>query len=74
MSDALTLGAAPWLAAYPESFPHSFTPSHADMLRLFHDTVSKARDCEAIRYFGGTLTYGELDALSDAFAVWLAEQ
>ena len=32
-----------------------------------------APDSVAMRYFDGTVTYGALDAMSDAFAVWLAE-
>jgi long-chain acyl-CoA synthetase len=43
------------------------------MLSVFRHAVAGAREGEAIRYFDGSLTYGDVDELSDAFAVWLAE-
>ncbi|MFC4595557.1 class I adenylate-forming enzyme family protein [Sphingobium tyrosinilyticum] len=43
------------------------------MLSMFQSAVAGSSDQEAIRYFDASLSYGELDILSGAFATWLAE-
>ena len=61
----------PWLTLYPEDWPATVTPEFADMLSMFR-AAARRRDAEAVRYFDGVLSFGDLDELSDALAVWLA--
>ncbi len=63
----------PWLARYDVGQPHDITPEFTDGLAMFRATVERAPDADAIRYFDGRITYGELDALTDAFAAGLLD-
>ncbi len=62
----------PWLALYEEA--GEFSPEFADVLGLFRATVREVSDRVALTYFDGTITYRELDRLSDALAVFLSER
>lgn len=46
---------------------------YANALEIFDAAVSRSAADPAIRYFDGTLTYGDVDKISDAFAVYLAK-
>jgi long-chain acyl-CoA synthetase len=63
----------PWLHLYAPGQPHDLTPEHRDALALFRATADRVPDRDAVRYFDGALTFGELDGLSDAFAVALLD-
>lgn len=63
----------PWLSLYGEGLPGDITPEYATMLDLFRATVERDAEGVAVKYFDGTLTFGDLDARSDALAVGLVE-
>ncbi|TAM12819.1 MAG: long-chain fatty acid--CoA ligase [Nevskiaceae bacterium] len=63
----------PWLACYAPGDPADLTPEFDDALALFRAAATRAPERPAIRYFDTTLSYAELDALSDALAVALVE-
>jgi long-chain acyl-CoA synthetase len=64
--------ARPWLALYAEGHGPSLARDHHDMLSMFRAAMADPAAL-AIAYFDGEITYGELDALSDALAPGLAE-
>jgi long-chain acyl-CoA synthetase len=61
----------PWLARYREGQAAHFTPDHGDALSMYRASVEAAPEAPALHYFDGTLTFGELDSASDAFAAAL---
>lgn len=61
----------PWLALYETGQPSSNNPEFASMLDVFADTLARHSDADAIRYFDGRLTFGDIDRLSDALTVGL---
>src|SRR5690554_4487771 len=62
----------PWLAHYaPGNEDQVFEHRSPDGLSLFRRALHIAGNTPAIHYFDGTLTYTELDHLSDGFAAWL---
>ncbi len=63
-----------WLGQYAEGLPHHVTPLHGNVLDYFRDSHRLRPEAEAIRYFDASISYAVLDRLSDAFAVWLADQ
>ena len=66
--------AMPWLGQYPPGEPATLQPREPDGLSLFRSAVARAADQPAIRYFDATLTWRELDRLSDALAVTLQDR
>ena len=66
-------GDRPWLHLYGEGRPHDIAPEHGDALAVFRATAARVPDADAIRYFDGTVTYRELDELTDAFAAALLD-
>jgi long-chain acyl-CoA synthetase len=64
----------PWLKLYTGDLPERLEFSVRDGLSLFRAAVAAASDAAAILYFDGVLTYGELDAHSDALAAALIER
>ncbi len=64
----------PWLSSYDPGQPHTITPQFTDALSIFRAAASRAPERPAIHYFDATLTYAELDALSDALAVALSSR
>ena len=63
----------PWLASYAAGQPGGITPEFDDALSMFRATAARLPDADAIRYFDGRVSFGELDELSDAFAVGLLD-
>jgi long-chain acyl-CoA synthetase len=63
----------PWLARYGAGQPADIEPEYANALEMFAAAVSRAPDADVIRYFDGRISMRELDELSDAFAVGLAD-
>ncbi|MGQ0622414.1 MAG: AMP-binding protein [Panacagrimonas sp.] len=62
-----------WAALYPEGQGPDIEVEHPHALSLFRAAVSRAAGRPAIHYFDRTLSYREVDALSDALAVALIE-
>ncbi len=63
----------PWLSLYDPGIPTTQTREHADMLGLFRSALAD-RAAPALIYFDAEISYGELDAMSDALAVWMTAQ
>jgi long-chain acyl-CoA synthetase len=64
----------PWLSLYDEGLPGSLAPRHGTALEMFRDAAHRAGPAPLIHYFERTLTVSEVDAMSDAVAVGLAER
>lgn len=64
----------PWTALYAEGDPTDIQPEFDDALAMFRAAVKRAPERPAICYFDGTISYAELDALSDALGAALADQ
>ncbi|MGH7911258.1 MAG: AMP-binding protein, partial [Candidatus Dormibacteraceae bacterium] len=62
----------PWLAQYPASVPAALRPRHANLLEALADQVRRRPEEPALRYFGRTLSWAELDAHARALAAGLA--
>lgn len=60
--------AKPWHGLYDAGQPFDLVPDHTDALALFRAAVRRAPDHPALLYFDATLTYAELDRLSDGLA------
>ena len=65
----------PWLEAYPPGVPHEIDArAYASLNELFAPSFERYRDLPAFVNLGATLTYGEVDRLSRAFAAFLAQE
>ncbi|MBB1631872.1 class I adenylate-forming enzyme family protein [Cupriavidus sp. UME77] len=64
----------PWLSSYNAGQPHTITPQFTDALSIFRAAADRAPARPAIHYFDATLSYAEVDALSDALAVALSSR
>jgi long-chain acyl-CoA synthetase len=77
MSDAPTIATGPaerpWLARYDVGQPPDLQLEHDNALAMFRAALERNPDGDAIRYFDGRITLGELDELTDAFAVALLD-
>jgi long-chain acyl-CoA synthetase len=62
----------PWLARYAPGQPAEIAVEYANAVAMFRATLERNPDGDAIRYFGGRITFRELDRLTDAFAAGLA--
>jgi long-chain acyl-CoA synthetase len=63
----------PWLQSYPDGAPADLTHEHGSALAMFEASAASAPEAVAIAYLDADITYGELDALSGAFAAALAD-
>jgi long-chain acyl-CoA synthetase len=73
MAPASAYDERPWTALYDPGLPGEIEAHHPDALTMFRAAVERAADRPAIHYFDRTITYGELDELSDALAAALAD-
>ncbi|CAA9574002.1 MAG: Long-chain-fatty-acid--CoA ligase [uncultured Thermomicrobiales bacterium] len=64
----VTVGARPWLGQYEPGAPAQLHYPDQTLPELLADAVARYADLPAIAYFGGTLSYRELDRLSAQFA------
>ncbi|MFI5682982.1 AMP-binding protein [Streptomyces sp. NPDC051636] len=64
----------PWTAQYPERMAEVQTVPDRTTLELLADAVATAPQGPALTYLGGTLTYREVDELSDGVAHYLLER
>ena len=63
----------PWLGLYDEGLPADIEAEYGNCLEMFQAAVGRAPDRPLVHYFDRTLTVAEVDRLSDAVAVGLAE-
>jgi long-chain acyl-CoA synthetase len=62
----------PWLSAYPEGVaPNVDTSAYSSLVDLMQDSFRRYGDRSAFTFLGRTLTYSELDRLSQVFAAYL---
>ena len=65
----------PWLEHYDEGVPHTLQPyPDRTLLDAISDTARQRPDHPASLFKGASLSYGEWERLSDAFAAGLAAQ
>lgn len=74
MADASVYATKPWLALYTPGLPTTIEPAARDLLTLFASAVVRAGDRAAIHYFDCSISYRELDAMSDALAAALVDR
>jgi len=61
-----------WLKNYPAGVPADIDPSgYASLVEMLEESFAKHRSAHAYLSMDKTLTYGQLDELSAAFAAWL---
>ena len=64
--------ARPWVLSYPPGVPAEVdTTRYQSLNALFDESFAKYADKPAYNCMGRTMTYGEWDRLSRAFAAWL---
>jgi long-chain acyl-CoA synthetase len=63
----------PWLARYAPGQPAEISVEYDNAVAMFRATLERNPDADAIRYFDGRITFGDLDRLTDAFAAALAD-
>jgi long-chain acyl-CoA synthetase len=63
----------PWLARYAPGQPAEITVGYDNAVAMFRATLERNPDADAVRYFDGRITFGELDRLTDAFAAALVD-
>lgn len=62
----------PWLQHYPEGVPHEIDPDqYPSLVALLEESFQKFRDRAAYKFMGKTVTFGDVDDLSRAFAAYL---
>jgi len=62
----------PWLQSYPDGVPEfADIDAYNSVVEVFEESVGKYRDKVAFISMGASITYGELDDHSKAFAAWL---
>ena len=64
----------PWRSQYAEGVPGDIEVEYATGLEMFRATAGRHPDGVAIHYFDSPITYRELDEITDALAVGLAER
>lgn len=60
-----------WLESYPDGVPADLPGGPEDLLTMFEESFRDYRERPAFACMGRSMTYGELDRLSAAFAAWL---
>jgi long-chain acyl-CoA synthetase len=59
----------PWLSLYADDIAPTQAREHHDMLSLYRSALADP-EATALIYFDGEISYGALDAMSDALAAW----
>ncbi len=64
-----------WLSSYPEGIaPEINFDQYSSVAELFTESAKKNANLPAFVNMGKTLTYGEIDSLTDSFARWLQHE
>ncbi len=63
----------PWLKNYPEWVPHDLEIGQATAIGDFMRSADQKPDATAVHYFDHTISYGEIDKLSNSFAAALKD-
>ena len=63
----------PWLSSYRAGHPSDIEMRWPNALAMFDDQVARAGELPLLHYFGTTMSLAEVDRLSDALSVALAE-
>ncbi len=64
--------AKPWLSSYPEGVPEfADIDAYNSIVEVMEESVEKFRDNVAFVSMGASITFGELDEQSKAFAAWI---
>ena len=61
----------PWLKNYPEGVPHDIEVGNETAIGDFMRSANQKPDSPAVHYFDHTLSYGDIDRLSNSFAAAL---
>ena len=62
----------PWLASYPPGVPEEIDPGRFDSLvQMLDESFARYPDRPAFVQMGRSISYGQVDSQSRAFAVWL---
>jgi long-chain acyl-CoA synthetase len=64
----------PWLGLYGPGIPHDVEPEHTSMLAAYQVTAAQDPERMALRYFDRSITYRELEQLTDALAAGLQDE
>src|SRR5918997_1401556 len=64
----------PWLDRYADYVPKELPLPTRSMADLFEESAERAPDRDAVRYFDGSISYGELNDLADRFATLLSDR
>jgi long-chain acyl-CoA synthetase len=64
-----------WLKHYPAGVPAEVdVAGYPSLVALLQESFTRYRERSAYRYMGQSIRYGQVDALSQAFAAWLQGQ
>src|SRR5258705_11767272 len=64
-----------WLRHYPKGVPATIdVEQYASLVALIEESFKKYRDLPADKFMGKTVTFGQADDLSGAFAAYLQAQ
>ena len=64
-----------WLKHYPKGVPANINvEQYPSLVALIEESFRKYRDLPAYRFMGKTITFGQVDDLSRAFAAYLQGQ
>ena len=64
--------ARPWLSSYPEDVPADVdVTAYQSLIELMQDSFRRYGEREAFTFLGRSMTYGELDRLSQIFGAYL---
>src|SRR5919107_5786630 len=64
----------PWLDRYADYVPKELPLPEKSMADFFEESVERNPDRDAVRYFDGSISYGELNDLADRFATLLSDR
>ncbi len=64
----------PWQSMYSKTFPDVIEPEFGSVLDAFRANVARTPDARLLTYFDAELTFGQMDRMSDAFAVALVKR
>ena len=64
-----------WLKHYPKGMPHTIDPDqYGSLVDLLDESFRKYADRSAYKFLGKSVSFGQVDALSQAFAAYLQAQ